>query len=288
MYQQEITRRRRTAFVIAVDQSLSMCERTEWQYSRGQTLTKAEAVARAVNELLCELENRARREEGVCDYFDVAVVGYGDGRVERLLDDGRDFVPVSELRLCDHVRRKYVVGRTTRSGEHIFAEEFLDEWIEADAVGSTPMYEALWEIRNMVRRWCSDPRNADSFPPVVINITDGGASDCNEKELLHVCDEIRHLGTSDGCVLLMNIHITTGDTHAAKIFPTTAEIEGEDRCARLLAQCSSVMPPVFDRLIGLSRKDDVAPPYLAMGYNTAPKDIFSLLNIGSRSVTGIR
>ena len=73
MYSQESTRRHRTAFVIAIDQSGSMQERV--RFGRHE-MSKAAAVARITNSLLTELVDRSRRTDGVRDYYDVAVVGY--------------------------------------------------------------------------------------------------------------------------------------------------------------------------------------------------------------------
>ena len=87
MYTQSITRRHRTAFLLAIDGSGSMAEEIRF---RGRTSTKAEAVAAIANELLFELIERARRSDGVRDYYDIALIGYsGDDEVYPLLPGGR-------------------------------------------------------------------------------------------------------------------------------------------------------------------------------------------------------
>ena len=95
MYTQSITRNHRTAFILAIDCSGSMAESILF---RGRRLTKAEAVAGITNDLLFELVERARRSDGIRDYYDIAVVGYsGDDEVRSLLPGGEDLVPVSAL-----------------------------------------------------------------------------------------------------------------------------------------------------------------------------------------------
>ena len=251
----------------------------------GLLQSKAEAVAHAVNELVSELENRARREKEVRNYFDVAVVGYGSGSVVPLIDARRWFIPVSELRNYAPERGSRLAVRCDKSGKPMVKECFEDLWIRPRAEGATPMYEALWEIADEVKRWCADARNAESFPPVVINITDGEASDCNGRELRDACGQIRRAGTSDGRVLLMNIHITANEGARRLLFPTEAEVlSDDDRYARLLAECSSRMPAEFDPMIAEARHEQGEPPYIAMGYNVPPMELFAMLNIGSRSV----
>lgn len=286
MYKQEITGKHRTAFIFAVDRSLSMSERVvcEW----GHTLTKADMVAQAVNDMLSELEKRALREGCVRNYFDIAVLGYWDGKVVPLIDPKRPFIPISELRNYEPRRYDRVVEHCDRNGCRVVTEESADAWIDPVASGSTPMYEAFWEIGRLVSGWCANPLNAGSFPPVVINITDGEASDCDPVELRNESLNIRRQGTADGNVLLMNVHITTSTCGGSLLFPTDDEVGHENLYSRLLADCSSVMPSVFNGIVRDMRRDEAEPPYLAMGYNTSPKDLFAMLNIGSRSVTGIR
>lgn len=90
-YTQSITRRHRTAFVLAIDQSGSMVEELKF---RGQRISKAAAVAEVANSLLSELLLRATREGEVRDYYDIAVIGYSGEGVRSLLSADEAFVPV--------------------------------------------------------------------------------------------------------------------------------------------------------------------------------------------------
>lgn len=93
MYSQEITRRHRTAFVIAIDQSGSMQEKV--CFGRHE-MSKAAAVARITNSLLTELVDRSRRTDGVRNYYDVAVVGYSGDEARMLLDE-EGFIAIDRL-----------------------------------------------------------------------------------------------------------------------------------------------------------------------------------------------
>ena len=73
MYTQSITRTHRTAFIFVIDGSGSMAEKIRF---RGRLMTKADAVASITNGMLFELIERARRSDGVRDYYDIAVLGY--------------------------------------------------------------------------------------------------------------------------------------------------------------------------------------------------------------------
>ena len=64
-----------------------------------------------------------------------------------------------------------------------------------------------------------------------------------------VCDQSKALGTVDGNVLLINIHIAAGDTERPVFFPEAHEARYTNRYASLLYDCSSEMPAVFNEAI---------------------------------------
>ena len=189
-YTQSITRRHRTAFVLAIDQSGSMVEELEF---RGRRTSKAAAVAEVANSLLSELLLRATREGEVRDYYDIAVVGYSGEGVHSLLSANETFVPVSALRNAVRNTRRVSVERRLPDGQPAFNEVTVSEWIAPAASGQTPMYEALLYVHDLVEAWCRRPEHRESFPPLVFNITDGEASDSDEEELAQIAGRIRSL-----------------------------------------------------------------------------------------------
>ncbi|MBR5801711.1 MAG: VWA domain-containing protein [Alistipes sp.] len=283
MYSQEITRRHRTAFIIALDQSTSMQE--EVRFGRLK-MSKAEAVAYTANILITELIDRSRRKDGVRNYYDIAVVGYSDDEVRMLLsEDG--FVSVKSLaeRIPEAVTISFeesMPDKTTALVKH-----HIHPWIEPKAEGNTPMYEALLRIREMVEEWCEQEQNRQSFPPIVFNITDGEASDCDDNELRYAADMLRRTGTEDGQTLLINIHLSTDLSLPSMIFPMAEELLSANRYARLLAECSSLMPECFNAEIGELKISASTPPYRGMGYNASVIELLSIINIGSRSITNM-
>ena len=283
MYSQEITRRHRAAIVLMLDRSASMQGRV--RFGRMMT-TKAEAVAMTANMLITELIDRCRRTDVLRNYFDVAVVGYGNDSVEQLLsEDG--FVSVETLS-----------RRTPRMGRVAFEEELPDGtaamvehsrpcWVDINAEGTTPMYEAMMQVRDMVEQWCAKPENRESFPPIVINITDGEPTDCTDNDLLDVCTLIKRTATANGNTLLINIHICSNNNLQSTIFPMPEELTRASHKVRLLADCSSTMPQAFDNAIHELKGLGAMPPYIGLGYNATVVELLSMINIGSRSITQI-
>ena len=282
MYTQSITRNHRTAFILAIDGSGSMAESILF---RGRCMTKAEAVATITNDLLFELVERARRSDGVRDYYDIAVVGYsGDDEVRSLLPGGEDLVPVSALAAQEMPVHTEVIEHRLPDGSIALREIPAPAWIKPLSAGQTPMCEALRRVRDIAAGWTSRTANAESFPPVVFNITDGEATDCDNEELRAVCDQIKALGTVDGNVLLINIHIAAGDTERPVFFPEAHEARYTNRYASLLYDCSSEMPAVFNEAIREAKGPGAIPPFRGMSYNASAAQLVAMLNIGSISV----
>lgn len=282
MYTQSITRNHRTAFILLIDASGSMGERIDY---RGRSMTKAEAVAAVTNELLFELIERARRDDGVRDYYDIAVLSYsGDNEVRSLLPGDRDLLPVTELAAFDCPVRHETVECRLPDGNIVLREIASPNWITPRAAGQTPMHEALCRARELAAAWCRRPEHAESFPPVVFNITDGEATDCTDEELLDAADRLRRLGTADGNVLLVNIHIAADRNMPGIFFPTEEEAAYPNRYASLLYACSSEMPELFNEAIRQAKKPTARPPFRGLSYNASAAELLTMLNIGSISV----
>ena len=146
------------------------------------------------------------------------------------------------------------------------------------------MCEALRRVRDIAAEWTARAANAESFPPVVFNITDGEATDCDDEELRAVCNQIKALETVDGNVLLINIHIAAGDTERPVFFPEAHEARYTNRYASLLYDCSSEMPAVFNEAIREAKGPGAIPPFRGMSYNASAAQLVAMLNIGSISV----
>ena len=281
MYTQSITRNHRTAFVLAIDCSGSMNEEVRFGHRR---MTKAAAVAAVANRLLFELTERARRSDGLRDYYDIALIGYGGSGLHPLVGDRLDFLTLPEVAARGtHPTATQSEYRLPDGSAALLDEVPVPVWITPQAEGETPMYEALLAVRDLVARWTARPEHAASFPPVVFNITDGEASDCDDAELREVCSQIRTLHTDDGAVLLINIHIASGTDERALLFPTPDEASYGNRYAALLYDCSSEMPAAFDAAIRDLRGGG-QPPFRGMSYNASMQELLTILNIGSISV----
>ena len=139
MYTQSITRTHRTAFILLIDGSGSMNEEILFH---GKRMTKAEAVASITNGMLFELVERARRSDGVRDYYDISVLTYsGDNEVYSLLPEGREMLSVAELAAGEIPMKRELVEYRMPDGSTSLRELPVPDWIAAEAAGQTPMYQ---------------------------------------------------------------------------------------------------------------------------------------------------
>ena len=282
MYSQSITRAHRTAFILLIDGSGSMAEELLF---RGRTQSKAEAVATITNELIFELIERARRTEGVRDYYDIAVLGYGgDDCVYALLDAERPIMSVTELAAKPIDLHRQLIDMRQPDGSIAQREFCTPQWVKPHCTGQTPMLEALRIARDLLKEWVLRPENAASFPPVVFNITDGEATDGTDNDLYGVAEEIRSLATTEGNVLLLNIHIAPATSTSGCCFPSANELGEMSRHAHLLYSCSSEMPACFNEAIRSIKGLQAEPPFRGMSFNASVADVVAMLDIGSISV----
>lgn len=281
MYTQSITRSHRTAFVLLIDGSGSMAEEIAF---RGIRVSKAKAVSLITNELIFELIERARRSEGIRDYYDIAILGYsGDDEVCSLLPGGDQMISIADLAAQPITMVSRTVELKLPDGRCALREVQTPQWIAPRAVGQTPMIEAMRMARDLVAGWIAREEHNESFPPIVFNITDGEATDGTDEELLSVARQIRSLATQDGNTLLVHIHIGAGDLRTL-FFPGADESLPINHHARTLYEASSEMPACFNKAIRSAKGAGSLPPFRGMSFNASAADLLTMLDIGSISV----
>lgn len=266
----EISRANPTCFLFLIDQSESMGDHIG---GGDLPMTKAEAVADAVNRLLSELSIKCAKEDGVRDYFHVGVVGYGAG-VGPILDGalaGRDLVPLSEVA----ARPARMEERARRNGSHTAVRTVkFPTWFSPVAYGDTPMCGALHRARSVLGAWLAD--HPGCFPPVVVNITDGASTDGDP---LPVAQGLQALTSADGHVLLFNLHLSSGRADPV-VFPASDAALPDDY-ARQLHRMSSPLP---DQMRAAAARQDLLLDEGARGFafNADISAIVQFLDVGTQ------
>ncbi|HAV61157.1 MAG TPA: hypothetical protein DCY13_02190 [Verrucomicrobiales bacterium] len=272
-YTAEISRANPSCFVFLIDQSGSMENPLPGALGR----RKCDAVADAINKLIQNLIIKCARGEGVRDFYQVAVIGYGEtvGHAFSGPLGGRDLVPLSEIANCPariEERRRLSGNGSGGKTEHLVK---FPVWFEPRAKGVTPMGEALQLAVDLLKPWIAAHPN--SYPPIVINISDGAATDTGPEQQAAA---LRQLNTSDGSVLFFNCHISEKQSQPV-VFP--ASDDGlPDEFARTLFAATSPLP---EHLAGQARAEglDVAPDARGFAFNADLTELIRFLDLGTRA-----
>lgn len=273
----EISRTAPAAFLFLLDQSASMQDPFGGAERKGpEAPTKARVLADVVNTLLRNLVLRCAKEDGVRDYFHVGVVGYG-ARVQPLvrpdaaLGDALDLIPIS------HLAERPLRLETRFQPEAPDRPVRVPVWFEPQARNGTPMCQALDLAAQMVRRWID--RYPSGFPPIVLNLTDGEATDGDP---LRYARLLTDLATDDGDTLLFNAHLSDRTTDPVEFPDGLAGLP--DGYAEQLFQMSSRLPFA---LRAAAEREGYAVTAETRGFlfNADPAALVRFLEIGTRPST---
>ena len=279
-YTAQITRNTPTAFIFLIDQSVSM-RKTTTLY--GEEMPMAEAVARIVNHQLNELVLRCIKGSETRDYYDIAIIGYGEnvysgwkGELE-----GRDFVKPSELK--EHPYKKITTKKETRTRKGVKVVEVEEvQWIEAEATKSwTRVHHAFEKAKGLLDEWMEKHHEKDCYPPTIINITDGEFNGATKEYVLQQANELKSMFTNDGNVILFNIHISANKAVCVTC-PASKDEVSFSSLATTMYEMSSLLPMRYsDRIADLRGDGTPNNRYTAMSVNADMSTLVQLMDIGT-------
>lgn len=265
---ERITRKKPHSFVVMIDQSNSM--NGEWESG----VAKKERVAEIVNSVIAELILRCTKATGVRNYFRLAVIGYpgsGSDPVQSLLPKTslvQPFAWISEVNESASIEMV-----TTSTG----GQRPKPRWITATSNGQTPMSAAFKYVYEALATEVA--QNKDSYPPVVINITDGVSTDGKPAAS---ANRIETLSTLHGSAVVFNAHV--GSEVERRNFPPisypTRDPGDENSAAQQLFDASSVVPSDM-RDVALNLGLRIEDGARGMLFNSSAVEVVSMLNVGT-------
>lgn len=245
-----------------IDQSGSMEERFG-----NSSHKKSQEVANALNELLYEVGLRCYSGSEVKNRFEIGIIGYGnDSKVTSGWQGA----------LAD----KWLVS-IKDIFDYPLGEEFGKPiWISPCSTGSTPMKKAFENAKRLSQDWINWGNHRDCHPPIIINITDGEATDGgrNYKDLINEVNEVKQLRTNYGMINILNIHIS--DKAADRVlFPNDVSYS-QNEFSKLLFEMSTFLNENMVR-IASQKGYDIANNSKGYIYNGNAVDLINFLNIGT-------
>ena len=279
-YTAQITRNTPTAFIFLIDQSVSMQKYTTLY---GEEMPMAEAVARIVNHQLNELVLRCIKGSETRDYYDIAIIGYGENAYSGWKGEleGREFVKPSELK--EHPYKKITTKKETRTRKGVKVVEIEEvQWIEAEATeGWTRVHHAFEKAKGLLDEWMEKHHDKDCYPPTIINITDGEFNGATKEYVLQQANELKSMFTNDGNVILFNIHISANKAVCVTC-PASKDEVSFSSLATTMYEMSSLLPMRYsDRIADLRGDGTPNNRYTAMSINADMSTLIQLMDIGT-------
>ncbi len=229
---------------------------------------------------------RASGDHGIRDWMDVGVLGYRTHNLTPLITPalagtlaGRSLVSIVEV--ANHPARIETTTQKLRddeTGQWLEVPADIPVWVDPLASGSTPMSHVLIYARAILEDWIK--AHADSFPPLVVHITDGASQDGDPTSY---ADELKQLATSDGNVLLLNCHLSSTSAPAV-LFPASEACLPDD-LARQLFRLSSPLPEPFQRAAAAAGMP-IEPGARGMAFNADMAVLVQFLDMGTRATAG--
>jgi uncharacterized protein YegL len=230
---------------------------------------KAKDASKAVNRVIYEIMLKSRAGETIKPRCYIGVIGYG-ASVYPIVGGTITEVAAKPLR-AEKVEKKVDDG----AGGLVAVPMDMPVWVEPRAENGTPMAEAFEQAYSLIEKWVQS--HPDSFPPIVMNVTDGEPNDPSRTKV--AAHKVMNLGTSDGKALVFNAHITGSKTSAEiQLPPSVSGIL--DQYAKFLFDISSEIPP---RLMQAAQEAGLMSQPNARGliFNATTETLIKLLTFGS-------
>ena len=243
-YVQNVSRRTPGLIIFLIDQSSSMDGSIFTQ--SGKNYTKAMVVADCVNRWILELLGKCCAGAEFRNLLGFTFIGYSTEISSALpaIDLSRYPIVASEL------AKSYI---TKNDGDQYDLENNPKPkftWILPIASGSTNMTPALDKAYEIANNWTKS--HMDSFPPIIINITDGLTLDPNNPDVLEksgvitgIGDKIKSIRTNYGHSLILNYLIGSVELASVKFPLERKEVSELNFVAGQLFDMSSVVPDVL-------------------------------------------
>jgi len=250
--------------LVLIDQSGSM--NNQWGRSKYKLSWGA---ARSVNHMIGELVERCRKGDEIAPRVRLGFYGYAGSEVNwaagKFPADADGLVSLVDLAECD----EEVVDDEN---------EIMIPWVVGEnAHGGTPMKTAFEQVISIAENFAQN--HPDSFPPVIVNITDGVPTDCNENDLATIVSPIMNIATTDGAALVFNVHISPDES--TPVFLPSPNDALPDEYAKCLYAASSILPESLSEIGRAQHGMTIGEDARCFAFNADSALLIKLLSLAS-------
>ncbi len=283
-YTADISRTNPACFLFLIDQSGSMSRALSGQ--AGQL--KMDQAAAAINRILDTVAQRCSQGMDVRDYFDIGVIGYNtDALGKQIITSAlaettpqQPFLPISKVAdVAELVETQ--VKESDGAGGLVEITRRMPVWLHPQAKFGTPMCAVLETAARAIEDWVT--RHPESFPPIVINVSDGDSTDGNPEPL---AQRIMELRTNDGNALIFNVHLSEVSSNPIQYPDRADDLPRGDEYSSRMFRMSSVLPESSRQqaeILGLPVSEN------SRGYvfNADMTALVQFLDIGTRAASNL-
>jgi hypothetical protein len=258
--------------IVLIDQSGSMAD----PYTSDRS--KADFAALAVNRVVHEVINSCVSGDTIRPRVEIGGIGY-NGNGAHILEYGHGEPFLDNVStLAEHMETVTFKRRVADGAGGIFEQDIhLRAFVKPEAYGGTPMGDAFDLAREKIEVFVS--QCPDSFPPVVINITDGEPQDFDHARA--AAQRLTATGTSDGNTLLLNAHIDKAASGQLTLPNDNSGFTRND-CANFLYSIASVLPEKLALAArGMGFADVIPGTTRGFVFNADADTLVRFLNFGS-------
>ena len=282
-YAADISRNNPGCFLFLIDQSGSMSDALGGQ----PELRKKDGAADAVNRILDAISQRCSQGMDIRDYFHVGILTYttddhGDPDVQSALPGTsvkEPFLPISQVVDAATVQEK-LVKESDGAGGLVEVTRKFPVWLRPESKWGTPMCSALSAAYEALNDWIVD--HSSSYPPMVISVTDGAATDGDPVGL---AGEIMGLETDDGKVLIYNAHLSEMSALPVQYPSDESEVPSDEYAAQMFRMSSEFPEPVVEIAAGMGLP--VTEGSRGYVYNADMVALVQFLDIGTRAASDL-
>ncbi len=283
-YTADISRNNPGCFLFLIDQSGSMTGALGGQ----PDLRKMDGAADAVNRILDAVSQRCSQGMDIRDYSHIGVIAYssddaGRPKLETALPGTtpeQPFLAISQVVDAAEVEERQVKESDGAGGVVEVTRKF-PVWLQPMASYGTPMCEALSAASKALQDWTA--QHPDSYPPMLINVTDGDATDGNPEPL---AQEIMGVQTNDGNVLVYNAHLSEMSAMPVQYPAQESDVPPDEYAGRLFRMSSVFPDPVVELAAGMGLP--VTEGSRGYVYNADMVALVQFLDIGTRAASDLR
>lgn len=284
MYSKQIDRANPGCIVFLADLSNSMLDGIG-----GGPRPKMEAVATALNRFFAELISMCEKGgDEPMNYFEIGLIGYttdpnGNPVVGPAYGgalEGRELVGIPDLYNNPLEIEKRTKKEFQDDGAGGLTEVQVDinfpVWFRPPAkeqMFGTPMCTAFYLAYQVISNWLVG--HPDSFPPLVLNLTDGEPTDGDPEP---AAEQLKSLATSDGNLLLFNCHLS--GSPAEPVFLPNDQAQLNDELGQALYRMSSTLP---DKMRHQAEVKGISAPLgcKATAFNADAVSLLKMLSLGT-------